>query len=160
MSELLISHVLLTCVTEYFSTLFFRCHEDPVKCFSWFYQLDTPPQGLNGSPIRVERCLINVNLSVPLVRICAAWWYVGQHMIFILSSLTIVRTKWYMISTCFSLGEETSRVAVLIHAWLSSMIIMGELSPIPNSDNICKRYDASCDVAQSATYSASALDND
>jgi hypothetical protein len=61
---------------------------------------------------------------------------------------------------CFSLGEETSRVAVLIHAWLSSMTITCELSPIPNLDNICRRYDASCDAAQSATYSASAVDND
>ena len=39
---------------------------------------DTPPQGLDGNPIKVDRCRKNVSLSVPLVRMSAAWWYVGQ----------------------------------------------------------------------------------
>ena len=39
---------------------------------------DTPPQGLSGNPIKVDLCRRNVSLYVPLVKMSAAWWYVGQ----------------------------------------------------------------------------------
>ena len=41
----------------------------PLHAMSMF---DTPPQGLNGKPINVDRCLMKVTLSVPFVKISAA----------------------------------------------------------------------------------------
>jgi hypothetical protein len=46
--------------------------EDPAQYRRSKILLDTPPQGLNGMPISVDRWRMNVSLSTPLVRMSAA----------------------------------------------------------------------------------------
>ena len=55
-----------------------RSHATSCTNRQYSAMFNTPPQGLDGNPINVDLCRIKVNLSVPLVRISAAWWYVGQ----------------------------------------------------------------------------------
>ena len=70
---MMVVHLVASLISVTFTCLF----KDKVARKTLYFlvvmsMFDTPPQGLDGSPIKVDLCRRNVSLSVPFVKMSAA----------------------------------------------------------------------------------------
>ena len=90
----LCSFLVCTLISKYNSSSSLRysaqaAMEDPAIYRRSKILLDTPPQGLNGMPINVDRCRMKVRLSTPWVRMSVWDWLVN--------SMFSVGSRWWTV---------------------------------------------------------------